>query len=134
MHIDINDSTIEDLIREALDGVDIVGQVDVEELVTNEIQELNLLEGIDVKGLVRSAIKDALEDSDDFNTFMMMRSRVEKLELAGEQHELSILQLSTRLDSLAKLIQYHNDEFNTVQEKLLQVEERQRRPLWKFWA
>jgi hypothetical protein len=125
MKLDIEDSTIEDLIREALDGVDIVGQVDVEELVTNELQELNLLEGIDVKGLVRSVIKDAVEDSDDFNAFMKMREVVEKL-------ELEIGAAATRHIALSKIVQTQDDEIDAMRKRLYSVE--QRKTFWKFWA
>jgi hypothetical protein len=126
MRIEIEDSTIEDLVREALDGVDIVGQVDVEELVLNEIQELNLLEGIDVKGLVRSAIKDAVEDSDDFNAFMKMRDVVESL-------ELQLGALSTKYNSLLKIVESQGDEITFMRTVLLDVERKQSNPWYKFW-
>ena len=81
MQIEIEDSMIEDLIREALDDVDIVGDTDIEKLVSDELRSGDLLEGIDVKDLVKSAIKDAVEDSDDFNKFMKMRDSLEKVEI-----------------------------------------------------
>jgi hypothetical protein len=126
MKLEIEDSTIEDLVREALDGVDIVGEVDVEELVLNEIQELNLLEGIDVKGLVRSAIKDAVEDSDDFNAFMKMRDVVESL-------ELQLGALSTKYNSLLKIVESQGDEITFMRTVLLDVERKQSNPWYKFW-
>ena len=126
MKLEIEDSTIEDLVREALDGVDIVGEVDVEELVLNEIQELNLLEGIDVKGLVRSAIKDAIEDSDDFNAFMKMRDVVESL-------ELQLGALSTKYNSLLKIVESQGDEITFMRTVLLDVERKQSNPWYKFW-
>jgi hypothetical protein len=126
MRIEIEDSTIEDLVREALDGVDIVGQVDVEELVLNEIQELNLLEGIDVKSFVRSAINDAVEDSDDFNAFMKMRDVVESL-------ELQLGALSTKYNSLLKIVESQGDEITFMRTVLLDVERKQSNPWYKFW-
>ena len=126
MKLDIEDSMIEDLVREALDGVDIVGQVDVEELVADELERKDLLDGIDVKGLVRSAIKDAVEDSDDFNAFMKMRDVVESL-------ELQLGALSTKYNSLLKIVESQGDEITFMRTVLLDVERKQSNPWYKFW-
>lgn len=125
MKLDIEDSIIEDMIREALDGVDIVGNVDVEELVADELERKDLLDGIDVKGLVKIAIANAVEDSDDFNAFMKMREVVEKL-------ELEIGAAATRYITLSKTVQTQDDEIDAMRKRLYSVE--QRKPFWKFWT
>jgi hypothetical protein len=126
MQIEIEDSMIEDLISKAIDDVDITSGVDVEVLIANELQEQDLLKGINVKDLVKSAIRDAVENSDDFDAFMKMRDSLEKVELEA-------MDLRIKYGMLLKMVTTQDDEINALRYVVRTVELAQSRPWYKFW-
>ena len=99
---------VESLVRDEIDGRDIMDDIDVEALVNDKIEDTELLEGIDIKKIIVDHIS-RLIGKDDFEQYVISSNRIKVLEdeLQAVRVELSRMNSTIINQSLCQVRKWY---------------------------